>query len=633
MNKLFATALLCTALLSACGGSGEGGQATLPPPSTAVGNTALMATRGQQAPLAAAVPTAAGAMNWAQSQYPNLFPGTPEDQAQAPYVFRAYSTGNYLGVAGDSLYLLGPASGGTLVNVGRLGDFSCQVLPLQCAGLATNTGDTVIISNTSVMTFNRSDPSVLVTRQPITGLADFVGADAIVAIDYHSTGLLYAFGRAGHIYLLDPATGVASLQFTLLGRVPWLGTIFQITPTTRVDMDFTAAGDLTIQTSPITDQYGMTLPRTIIVNITNPNASTLTFGSVDRDSFAYSPAIEGAAISLQYWVNGDRIGGNTSNGWPLGVTASPRGGFDIEARTRNGYFISTASGQNTLYRVQANSATQRPASMVGKIGTSESIIGLALVQPSPIQVTGLVAGNKLVTFNAKTPNTILRSTPITGLANGEVLAGIDYRPADRQLYGVTTAGGIYRISDSGVATQTAQMNAPLVGSRFSVDFDPGRDRMRIIGQSGSNLEVNITTGQVVVLPTLTRTAGSLQVSAGPGVFAAAAFSDSYAGSGISSLQFLEATTSRLHFNFSSSAFATPYLTGLGVTLGDIATLDSAGPGNLFMLMALPTGPAGPSALYNIVNNGVAQQYPTGAASLSLVGGASGPLLLDIAIKP
>jgi len=77
--------------------------------------------------------TATALMDWAERNYAQFFPSHQADKILDPYVYRYYpETGNYLGVAGDKIYVLGPLSGGSLLNVGTLSDFSCRVYPANC---------------------------------------------------------------------------------------------------------------------------------------------------------------------------------------------------------------------------------------------------------------------------------------------------------------------------------------------------------------------------------------------------------------------------------------------------------------------------------------------------------------------
>lgn len=92
---------------------------------SAVPNSAVIAI-----PTSATLPalTATALMDWAETAYPQYFPGHEIDRVQTPYAYRFYpSTGNYLGVAGDQVYVLGQVSGNVLLRIGALTDFSCQV--------------------------------------------------------------------------------------------------------------------------------------------------------------------------------------------------------------------------------------------------------------------------------------------------------------------------------------------------------------------------------------------------------------------------------------------------------------------------------------------------------------------------
>lgn len=90
------------------------------------------------APAASAAPqtpTPTELMDWAERSYPQFFPGHQVDRTLAPYVYRHYpATGNYVGVAGDAVYVLGPVAGGGAapVQVGVLANFACQVHPGSC---------------------------------------------------------------------------------------------------------------------------------------------------------------------------------------------------------------------------------------------------------------------------------------------------------------------------------------------------------------------------------------------------------------------------------------------------------------------------------------------------------------------
>lgn len=81
------------------------------------------------------LPSASAVLDWAELAYPTLFPGHPPQRVLAPYLYRHYpASGNYLGIAGNGIWLLGPAAGGGAnpVHVGDHADLACQVYPASC---------------------------------------------------------------------------------------------------------------------------------------------------------------------------------------------------------------------------------------------------------------------------------------------------------------------------------------------------------------------------------------------------------------------------------------------------------------------------------------------------------------------
>jgi hypothetical protein len=95
---------------------------------------------------------------------------------------------------------------------------------------------------------------------------------------------------------------------------------------------------------------------------------------------------------------------------------------------------------------------------------------------------------------------------ITGLAMGETILGIDFRPLTGQLYALGSNSRLYVINTStGVATFVAaltnsmtRMPLALEGSSFGFDFNPTVDRIRIVSNTGQNLRANPTTGATIV---------------------------------------------------------------------------------------------------------------------------------------
>src|SRR5918999_6124129 len=61
-------------------------------------------------------------------------------------------------------------------------------------------------------------------------------------------------------------------------------------------------------------------------------------------------------------------------------------------------------------------------------------------------IFGLTDENRLVRFNSDNPGNVLATIPVQGLQAGESLVGLDVRPANDVLYGVSSANRIYQIN-------------------------------------------------------------------------------------------------------------------------------------------------------------------------------------------
>lgn len=78
--------------------------------------------------------------------------------------------------------------------------------------------------------------------------------------------------------------------------------------------------------------------------------------------------------------------------------------------------------------------------------------------------------------------------------------GIDVRPADGMLYGVTADGAIVTIDpESGKTTEKSKLSSTLKdGVTATIDFNPAADRLRIMGDDGTSLRVNVDDGKATV---------------------------------------------------------------------------------------------------------------------------------------
>jgi hypothetical protein len=111
-------------------------------------------------------------------------------------------------------------------------------------------------------------------------------------------------------------------------------------------------------------------------------------------------------------------------------------------------------------------------------------------------IIGLVNGKSIVTIDPAT-HKVTQKADIKGAGP---LLGIDVRPADGMLYGVTGDGTVWTIdAKTGNATMKSKMTQTLKpGVVATVDFNPVADRLRVMGSDGTSLRVNVDDGMVTV---------------------------------------------------------------------------------------------------------------------------------------
>lgn len=113
------------------------------------------------------------------------------------------------------------------------------------------------------------------------------------------------------------------------------------------------------------------------------------------------------------------------------------------------------------------------------------------------QIIGLVNGNALVMIDPGTPR-VTGTVHIKGGFNK--ILGIDVRPADGKLYGITGDGTVVTIDPkSGEATNKSKLTeAWKSGITTTIDFNPVADRLRVMGSNGANVRVNVDDGKVTL---------------------------------------------------------------------------------------------------------------------------------------
>lgn len=231
--------------------------------------------------------------------------------------------------------------------------------------------------------------------------------------------------------------------------------------------------------------------------------------------------------------------------------------------------------------------------------------------PRAETVFAVTESQALIRFNAGTPRRIEQRQPISGLAAGETLVGIDFRVARGVLYGLTSAGRLVTIDTATAAIKPVGSAPPvaLQGTRFGVDFNPVADRVRVVSDSGQNLRLHPDTGALAATdPPLTHTTGAATRVVGAGYT----------------------------YNKTNDKLTTNYALDIGrgwlVTQGSIEAVEpvvSPNTGRLFDIGALGTGPVDDAAfdIADIRNAALAALRQGGRTRLYAIDLASGRAML------
>ena len=488
----------------------------------------------------------------------------------------------------------------------------------------------VLTASNKLLSFDRATPATIRTTATVTGLQ---AGENLLGIDFRpADGQLYGVGSTGRIYTLNGVTGAATVKATLAADAADATAPYTALAGTEFGVDFNPVADRlrivsnTGQSLRINVDTGAT---TTDGNINGGAANTAITAAAYTNSFAGTASttlfvIDGANATL--YTQNPPNNGTLASAVPLGVAATGVAGFDIDARTNTGYAVMTVAGARNLYTLNL-AAAAAPATLVAALGVAEELRGIALRAPAAPIAYGLTDDARIVTFKTATPNTLDANVAVTGLAAGERLLGFDIRPKDGLLYGISSTGRIVTIDPAtGAATVKATLAADaldvtapytaIAGTAFGVDFNPVADRLRVIGNTGQSLRINVDTGA-------TTTDGAVnRAGAAPSV-TAAAYTNSFAGTTATMLFDIDTASASLALQSppNDGTLVNVGLPGaLGVAVAGDVGFDIAGGANGLALAVLRTAAGGPSSLYRI-------DLATGAAVLS--GGAATPALSAI----
>ena len=378
---------------------------------------------------------------------------------------------------------------------------------------------TALTDNNKLISFHSSKPGDA-KSVPVTGIeGTLLGIDTRPA-----NGMIYGITTANNLYTIDADSGEATLASTL--SQPFEAGVvsgFDFNPVAdrlrlvgdndqdfRINVDtgeVTVDGDLAFADGD--DNAGVN-PNVTAAAYTNAIAAPTTTQLYDIDPLLdtlllQNPPNDGTLVTV-----GD-----------LGIDFDVVGGFDI---------VSAAEGDNQAFAVSdamlySINLKTGEATDLGRIEakSKRNFLGLtATADPMmpPPQFLALTDNNTLLTFDANSPENVT-STPVTGIEG--TLLGIDTRPANGMIYGITTANNLYTIdADSGEATLVSTLSQPFeAGVVSGFDFNPVADRLRLVGDNDQDFRINVDTGEVTVDGDLAFADGDDNAGVNPNVTAAA----------------------------------------------------------------------------------------------------------------
>jgi hypothetical protein len=146
-----------------------------------------------------------------------------------------------------------------------------------------------------------------------------------------------------------------------------------------------------------------------------------------------------------------------------------------------------------------SSSLRRAAALATVLTLAAAGTASAKSQGSSRTLFATTGQNQLIQFESKRPERVKSYRTISGLPAGVSLAGIDFRPATGDLYGVGSDSVVYRLNpQTAIAVAEGPAFTPgLNGRFFGVDFNPVVDKIRVVSDALQNLRLNVDEGTVL----------------------------------------------------------------------------------------------------------------------------------------
>jgi trimeric autotransporter adhesin len=419
--------------------------------------------------------------------------------------------------------------------------------------------DTFAITSTGrLIGFNRATAAISSSTK-IYGLA---AEERILGFDIRpADGSMVLLTSSARLYKLDPRVGYADLLSDLVADPSDTSAPFAGLVGTSFGVNF----------NPVPDRLRVVSNTGQNLRINVATGATITDGALSTRSVvaaSYTNAFSSACRTKLFYLDGENrrllttVDPNRGALVPIGTLDDAGGeinGFEIVTKadgTNSALAVVSRAGATMLMSVNLASGSISSRQLVIGLGSDETITAISALRPEiePTQALGeLVAvteSNRLISFTAAAPQKLCtQPAQITGLQPGDQILGIDVRPADGLLYAAGSSGQLYTIrttADAGFATatrgamlQTAPGSvqfASFTGSGFGFDFNPMRDKLRVVSNTGQNLRIDVEAGAVT-------TDGRLNPTASGST--AAAYTNSFAGAASTTLYVIDVNGGKL----------------------------------------------------------------------------------------
>lgn len=220
-------------------------------------------------------------------------------------------------------------------------------------------------------------------------------------------------------------------------------------------------------------------------------------------------AAEGGEVSIEV-VRRGFIGEAASVQWNV-VGASARSGEDFAAASGTISFSAMESKKTVSVRTLPDLQVEGLESFFVELsepqgaGLGEARFRVRITDDDSALAYRLTEDGTLNAFDLLLPETLIASLPLTGIAAGNQVKGLEARPLSQTLHALDEEARLYGIDPrTGVARELGA--GPLLtpeDAEWGLDFDPGASALRIVTETGRNLRVLPDAGTLEVDTPLT----------------------------------------------------------------------------------------------------------------------------------